>query len=73
VEVYRYTSLTSAQYRYEWSNLHSGRSAPGTRWVGGQVEIRASLGALENRKPLAPAENETQNPLLYSPYCHETN
>jgi hypothetical protein len=47
--------LTSALVGDEWSTSRPGRfipgeRAPGTHWIGGWVDLRASLDDLENRK-----------------------
>jgi hypothetical protein len=47
--------LTSALVGGEWSASHPGRftprdTAPGTHSIGGWVDLRAALGAVETRK-----------------------
>jgi hypothetical protein len=69
VEVKLHSFLTSALDEGEWSALHTGRffpreRAPGTRWIGGSVGIRAARGGEEKNpclrresKPSWPAPN----------------
>jgi hypothetical protein len=55
VDVYIHIFLTSALGRGEWSASRPGRftpgeRAPGTHWIRGWVDPRASLDNLEKRK-----------------------
>jgi hypothetical protein len=55
VDVYNRFFLTSAIAGVQWSASRPGRftpleRAPGTRWIGGWVDPRASLDNVENRK-----------------------
>jgi hypothetical protein len=57
----------------EWSASRPGRftpgeRAPGTHWIGDCVGLRAGLDAMEKRKSLVPATNQT--PTLQSEACH---
>jgi hypothetical protein len=53
--IYTHIFLTSALVGGEWSTSRPGRftpgkRAPGTDWIGGSVDLRASLDDLERRK-----------------------
>jgi hypothetical protein len=47
VDVQIQISLTSALVRGEWSASRPGRFTPGTHWVGGWANLRASLDDVE--------------------------
>jgi hypothetical protein len=56
--------LTSALDKDEWSASRPGRYTPGERapgiyWIGGWLDPRAGLNALEKRKSLSSAGNRT--------------
>jgi hypothetical protein len=42
----------------EWSTSRPGRFTPGTHWIGGWVDLRASLDDFEKRKFLTLPELE---------------
>jgi hypothetical protein len=50
VNVYIHIFLTSALVGGEWSTSRPDRFTPGTHWIGGRVDLRASLNDLEKRK-----------------------
>jgi hypothetical protein len=55
VDVQIHIFLTSALVGGEWSNSRPGRyipgeRAPGTHWIGGWLDFKASLDDLEKRK-----------------------
>jgi hypothetical protein len=55
VDVYIHIFLTSALAGGEWSAARPGRftpgeTAPGTHWIGGCVDLRGGLDAVEKRK-----------------------
>jgi hypothetical protein len=59
LDVYIHNFLTSALVGGEWSasrpgRFTSGERTPGTHWIGGWVDLKASLDNLEKRKSLAP-------------------
>jgi hypothetical protein len=55
MDVYIHIFLTSALARGEWSASRTcrytlGEKSPGTHWIGGWVDPRASLDDVEKRK-----------------------
>jgi hypothetical protein len=54
VNVLIHIFLTSALVAGEWSASRSGRSTPGTHWIGGWVDLRVGLDDVEKWKFLPP-------------------
>jgi hypothetical protein len=51
------------------SGSRSSRLTSGTEWIESWVDIRADLGAVENRANLTLAGNRNPVPRLPGPYC----
>jgi hypothetical protein len=55
VDVEIHIFLTSALVGGEWSDSRPGRFTPGTHWIGGWVNLRASVDDVEKGKLLTPS------------------
>jgi hypothetical protein len=67
VGVYIHIFLTLALVGGEWSASRPCRFTPGTHWIGGWVDPRATLNDVEKRKFLTLPGDSNSDPLVVQP------
>jgi hypothetical protein len=75
VEVKLHAFLTSALNGGEWSASRPGRftpreTAPGTHWIGGWMDPKASVDAVVKRKIPSPRRESNPRTPIFQPVVH---